>query len=131
MKVYEKGQNSVLPEVDTVSIFYDDRCELCKFSSTLIRGNNFRKIPLNGTPFDGSDGLVMKIGNGKTEIGFDAIFTLTKTVKILFPLEPMMFLLHISGIGDKFYSVISRKRHNGKVQSFFSLLNRLNNGVMN
>ena len=86
---------------------------------------------MNGTPFDGSDGLVMKIGNGKTEIGFDAIFTLTKTVKILFPLEPMMFLLHISGIGDKFYSVISRKRHNGKVQSFFSLLNRLNNGVMN
>ena len=97
----------------------------CRFSTDLIRGSGIETIPMTGTPFQNSNELILKYENGNTDIGFDAIFNLTGKVTILFPLLPAMFLLKISGIGDVAYKIVSRKRHNGKIQWLFSFLNRL------
>jgi len=125
MKSENEQKNSLHPEIHVTKIFYDDRCELCRFSTDLIRGSGIETIPMTGTPFQNSNELILKDENGNTDIGFDAIFNLTGKMAILFPLLPALFLLKISGIGDVAYKIVSRKRHNGKIQWLFSFLNRL------
>lgn len=106
-------------------ILYDDRCELCIFSTGLISGMDLETIPLDRTDFQNSDGVILKDENGNIYIGFDAIFHLTARAKVLFPFLPAMFLLKISRLGNLAYAIVSRKRHNRKIQWLFSFLNRM------
>lgn len=83
---------STEPEKKAGIVYYDHKCELCKFSEKLLKTDKITKISMQNIEFENSSGLVLKESGGEKAIGFKAKLSICRCVKLLFPMRLFLFM---------------------------------------
>ncbi len=107
-----------------IKIIYDDYCGLCRKSIKMLSiinfNGKFQFLPLSKSHFfcqqyaiDEKELQIHIVGIAEERVikGYNLYIEIVKKNCLLWPLWPIMYLGYISGIGQKIYEYIAKRRH--------------------